>query len=185
MWEPRRLRALWPPRPVTGIALPHYYKWADWSRNCGIFDVSEPYGPPLPVTGIALPHYYKWATCIKMCEPRRLRTLWASTACYGDSLLNLLSFRDEVCGVWDRPTHKHTRPPRGYHLRTLKKECEEMQIRKQLYGLSSGKHHSFLTFHMTNTKNESDLSWTLHPPVATRTCKGKRQRRLGCRALTE
>jgi hypothetical protein len=39
------------------------------------------------------PYRHLWADCLKkICEPRRLTTLWASTACYSDSFTFLLPY---------------------------------------------------------------------------------------------
>jgi hypothetical protein len=58
------------------------------SKNCGRLDVSQHYGPPRAVKGYLGAWVWQfqrhlWADCLeKMWEPRRLTTLWASTACY-------------------------------------------------------------------------------------------------------
>jgi hypothetical protein len=43
------------------------------------------------------PHHHLWADCLeKMWEPRRLTTLWASTACYSDSFIHKFAGKQNI-----------------------------------------------------------------------------------------
>jgi hypothetical protein len=56
------------------------------SKQCGIFNISQPYRPPLPVKGIAFRFYMKM-----IFVPNRTH-IWASTACYRDSFTYIYFF---------------------------------------------------------------------------------------------